>query len=69
MNSNQEHWGIFVELNGRVAILTGCTGLGQRIGQMLAGEGAQVAGVYLRLKVRAEALAEEWSAVPHSRLI
>jgi 3-oxoacyl-[acyl-carrier protein] reductase len=53
-----------MELKGAVAIVTGCTGgLGQRICRAFAKQGMQVAGVYLKSKEPAEALAAEWSAL------
>ncbi len=53
-----------MELKGAVVIVTGCTGgLGQRICRAFAEQGAQVAGVYLKSKEPAEALAAEWSAL------
>ncbi len=53
-----------MELNGAVAIVSGCTGgLGQRICRAFAAGGAQVAGVYLRSREQAESLAREWSAL------
>ncbi len=51
-----------MELSGTVAIVTGCTGgLGQRICGALAGNGVQVAGIYLQSRQQAESLAREWS--------
>ena len=53
-----------MELQGAVAIVTGCTGgLGQRIGRAFALQGTQVAGVYVQSKEQAEAFAREWSAL------
>jgi 3-oxoacyl-[acyl-carrier protein] reductase len=53
-----------VDLEGTVAIVTGCTGgLGQRISRAFAAAGASVAGVYLQAGAKAEALAREWSAL------
>jgi 3-oxoacyl-[acyl-carrier protein] reductase len=53
-----------MELRNTVAIVTGCTGgLGQRICRALAGQGSQVAGVYLQSQAKAEAFAQEWSAL------
>jgi len=53
-----------MDLRNAVAIVTGCTGgLGQRIGRALAEQGSQVAGVYLQSRAKAEAFAQEWSAL------
>jgi 3-oxoacyl-[acyl-carrier protein] reductase len=56
-----------MDLNGSVAIVTGCTGgLGQRIGRAFAEAGTQVAGVFVRSREHAEDLARDWSALgPH----
>jgi 3-oxoacyl-[acyl-carrier protein] reductase len=53
-----------MELQGAVAVVTGCTGgLGQRIGRAFAERGTQVAGIYVHSKEQAEAFAREWSAL------
>ena len=53
-----------MELEGAVAIVTGCTGgLGQRICRTFAAAGAAVVGVYLQSQDKAEAFAREWSAL------
>ncbi len=53
-----------MELEGSVAVVTGCTGgLGQRICRAFAAAGANVAGVYLQSKDKAEAFAREWSVL------
>jgi len=53
-----------MELQGAVAVVTGCTGgLGQRIGRAFAEHGTQVAGIYVHSREQAEAFAREWSAL------
>jgi 3-oxoacyl-[acyl-carrier protein] reductase len=53
-----------MELNGSVAIVTGCTGgLGQRVCRAFSERGTQVAGVYVQSREQAEAFAREWSAL------
>ncbi len=53
-----------MELQGSVAVVTGCTGgLGQRICRTFAENGTHVAGVYVQSKEQAESFAREWSAL------
>jgi 3-oxoacyl-[acyl-carrier protein] reductase len=53
-----------MDLRNAVAIVTGCTGgLGQRIGRAFAEQGSHVAGVYLQSQAKAEAFAQQWSAL------